>query len=81
MQEYYGQISKLESDLKQTIQYSLPIGKKNKIPLNNLIGNKLFISFDGKIECVACGQKLKKPLCRVIAILALLDYHKHQSVY
>ena len=60
MQEYYGQISKLESALKQTIQYSLPIGKKNKIPLNNLIGNKLFISFDGKIECVACGQKIKK---------------------
>ena len=60
MQEYYGQISKLESALKQTIQYSLPIGKKNKIPLNNLIGNKLFISFNGKIECVACGQKIKK---------------------
>jgi hypothetical protein len=59
MTTYYGQISKLISDLKEPIQYKLPIGE-DYVNLNHYIGRKITLTFEGKINCVACNKKIKK---------------------
>ncbi|MGB1315296.1 MAG: DUF2797 domain-containing protein [Chitinophagales bacterium] len=41
------------------IQYSLPIGE-NMLSINNLIGTKIQLIYEGLINCVVCGKKTKK---------------------
>lgn len=59
MSEYYGQISKLITKLKDPISYQLPIGNQ-KISLNKSINQKITLSFDGEIRCINCEKKIKK---------------------
>ena len=57
--QYFGQISKMVSSLENPIKYKLPIGDK-ALNLNNLIGLKIKISYEGKITCIACNKKINK---------------------
>ena len=54
-----GIIQKLNSSLKDEVQYSLPIGNEF-VKLNNLISKKIKISFNGDIFCIRCNNKIKK---------------------
>ena len=57
--EYIGQISKMSSELKNTILYHFNIGD-DSIEISNQLGKNIEISFDGDINCVECGVKIKK---------------------
>lgn len=59
MSELKGNLSKMVSRLGSVVEYSLPIGN-NMLELNNLIGTKLHLEYHGTINCIACGQKIKK---------------------
>tara|TARA_Y100000994_G_scaffold140616_1_gene115264 strand:- start:6053 stop:6853 length:801 start_codon:yes stop_codon:yes gene_type:complete len=59
MSKYYGQISKLITELTNPISYKLPIGN-NTIDMNGLINTDINLSFDGEIRCIACDNKIKK---------------------
>ena len=59
MSQYYGQISKLITELTNPISYKLPIGN-NTIDMNKLINKDISLSFDGEIRCIACDNKIKK---------------------
>jgi len=57
--KYYGQISKMESQLNNPILYKMNIGE-NQIELNKLINTKIKIRFDNKIKCIECNKTIKK---------------------
>ena len=54
-----GNLEKMEARLEGTVQYTLPVGE-GRVALNPLIGKSLRISFEGTINCTACGRKTKK---------------------
>ncbi|MFO7593844.1 MAG: DUF2797 domain-containing protein [Pseudomonadota bacterium] len=54
-----GNLKKMESSLESEVHYTLPVGEE-RLALNPLIGKSLQISFDGTINCIACGRKTKK---------------------
>ena len=55
----HGQISKMYTTLNNPIKYTLPIGEKT-IDINQLIGQKIHISYDGEIKCISCNKKIYK---------------------
>ena len=57
--QYFGQISKMVSSLANPIKYKLPIGVET-LNLNEQIGLKIKISYEGKITCIACNKKINK---------------------
>lgn len=54
-----GNILKMETELKDVVQYTLPIGKE-KLPMNPIIGKKISLKFDGVINCISTGEKVNK---------------------
>jgi len=56
---YTGKITKMNSSYNGVVNYNLPIGDQC-LKLNELIGQKICFSFDGLINCIKCGQKIKK---------------------
>lgn len=54
-----GSIKKLISEYHDPIQYFFAIGDQ-KIPLNDLIGYKLSLTFLNEIFCIQCARKTKK---------------------
>lgn len=54
-----GNIRKMRSELKDVVQYYLPIGAE-EVDMNALISHHLKLSFTGQINCVKCGRKTKK---------------------
>ena len=59
MSNFTGQISKLNSQLSEPIEYFLPIGDK-VIPINNYINCEFEINFTGDIFCINCNKKINK---------------------
>ena len=57
--QYFGQISKMVSSLEEPIKYQLPIGKA-LVNINDLLGVKIHIEYDGEIKCIACNKKIYK---------------------
>ena len=49
----------MSSKLTTPVSYSLPMGKES-IPLNDLIGQKIRLEFNGQINDIATGEKIKK---------------------
>lgn len=51
----------MESLLKegQPVEYQLPVGD-DRLPLNELMGKKLTLEYQGEINCCHCGRKTKK---------------------
>lgn len=56
--QYKGNIYKMQTKLASPVQYFLPIGE-NQVAMNDLIGNKIKMSFSGQINCISCGRKTK----------------------
>ncbi|MFW1676157.1 DUF2797 domain-containing protein [Pontibacter sp. JAM-7] len=54
-----GALQKMRSTLADSVQYSLPVGD-SEIPLNALLGQPIRLSYQGAINCTACGRKTKK---------------------
>lgn len=54
-----GNLHKMYTRLDEPIQYALQLGEDTVI-LNELLGQKIEIRFDGRINCVACGRATKK---------------------
>ncbi len=70
-----GLIEKMNTSLDMGIaQYRLPIGEK-MLNMNDLIGERISLNFDGKIYCSNCGKKTNKsysqgycfPCCQKLA--------------
>jgi len=56
---YTGNIQKMQTQLKDTVQYHLPIGNE-LVDMNALIGSEIKFSYAGGINCVSCNRKTKK---------------------
>lgn len=54
-----GSLSKMVSELQGTVVYQLPIGD-SLLPMNELIGKKITLDYQGAIHCCYCGRKTKK---------------------
>ncbi len=59
-----GNILKMRSTLgdaknNQPVQYQLPVGDE-LLPMNEHIGQTIKLTYNGEINCVACGRKTKK---------------------
>ncbi|WP_422410993.1 MULTISPECIES: DUF2797 domain-containing protein [unclassified Endozoicomonas] len=56
-----GALRKMESLLKegQPVEYQLPLGD-DRLPLNELMGKKLTLEYQGEINCCHCGRKTRK---------------------
>lgn len=59
-----GNILKMRSTLSdakndQPVQYQLPVGDE-LLPMNEFIGQTIKLTYNGEINCVACGRKTKK---------------------
>jgi hypothetical protein len=57
--KYSGNIQKLVTTLNEPVQYQLPIGN-DMVPMNNLIGSQITLTYSGEINCIACGRKSSK---------------------
>ncbi|MCF8465750.1 MAG: DUF2797 domain-containing protein [Flavobacteriales bacterium] len=57
--EYAGNLFKMPAEFGSPIQYSLILGD-DEIKMNNLLGSKISLNFEGKINCVSCGRPTKK---------------------
>ncbi len=54
-----GNILKMKSQLGEVVEYSLPIGN-DLLPMNQFLEKKLSLKFDGEINCIHSGKKIKK---------------------
>lgn len=54
-----GDLRKMVVTLTHPITYSLPVGDA-RVPLNELMGRDIKLSFTGDIHCVYCGRKIRK---------------------
>lgn len=57
--EFSGNIDKMETDARETVQYTLPLSD-HRIPLNALIGTPVTLQYLQQIHCVNCGKLIKK---------------------
>jgi hypothetical protein len=56
--ELEGNILKMRSEHESPVKYFLPIGDK-EILMNDMIGKKIGIHFNGRINCISCGKQTK----------------------
>jgi len=60
-----GNIRKMRTELNDEVQYTLPLydvlEEKEMVPLNEFVGQEIAIQFDGVINCVVTGKRIKKP--------------------
>jgi hypothetical protein len=54
-----GPLRKMRTELNSTVAYRLPVGDA-EIYLNDLIGTRVRLQFQGVITCVHCGRKTSK---------------------
>lgn len=54
-----GPLSKLQSRLGASVEYTLPLGEFG-LALNPLLGERLTLRFSGRIFCDACGRETRK---------------------
>ncbi len=59
MPEFIGNIKKMIVDNNKTVSYFLPIGNK-KESLNEFIGKRINIKFEGQINCIKCNSLVNK---------------------
>lgn len=56
--EYQGNIIKMRTELNDPVSYFLPIGNQ-EIGMNELLGQRIQMKFDGQINCISCGKRTK----------------------
>jgi hypothetical protein len=49
----------MKSVLESPVQYTLPVGDVD-LPVNERIGERMSLTFDGEIRCIHCDRKIKK---------------------
>jgi hypothetical protein len=54
-----GNILKMKTSHQDLVKYELPLSSQ-MIPLSDLVGRNIKLSFDGQINCIHTGQKIKK---------------------
>ncbi|MES2619393.1 MAG: DUF2797 domain-containing protein [Bacteroidota bacterium] len=54
-----GVLDKMKTSFINPVQYFLDLGN-DKIPVNELVGNKITLRWTGKIFCTVCGKKTSK---------------------
>ncbi len=54
-----GRLSKMAVAAGDPVQYTLKVGD-TRLPLNELIGSRIQIDFDGKIRCIHCDRTTSK---------------------
>jgi hypothetical protein len=54
-----GNLYKMKTQLADEVQYYLPMGEE-LVHLNQFIGKKIELVFEGQINCISCGLKTKK---------------------
>jgi len=57
--EMHGRILKMKTELKNPVQYHLPMDK-NFLAMNQWIGKYIQFRFNGEIYCLDCGKRTKK---------------------
>tara|TARA_B100001093_G_scaffold520111_1_gene612773 strand:+ start:12000 stop:12839 length:840 start_codon:yes stop_codon:yes gene_type:complete len=57
--EMHGRILKMKTELKNPVQYHLPMNEKF-LAMNQWIGKHIQFRFNGEIYCLDCGQRTKK---------------------
>lgn len=57
--QHTGNLFKMPTEFDSPIKYKLVLGE-DEILMNDLLGNKIAINFDGQINCVSCGRLTKK---------------------
>jgi hypothetical protein len=59
-----GNIRKMRATLEDVVQYELPLYNvlepSETVPMNDLIGSEIRISFNGDIHCTVTGKKIRK---------------------
>lgn len=55
---YEGNILKMHTRNENPVKYFLPVGKE-MIDMNVLIGGKIKMRFEGRINCISCEKKIK----------------------
>lgn len=53
-----GNISKMRTELGESVSYQLPIGDE-LVDMNSLIGKKISLNYLEQINCIHCGKKTK----------------------
>ena len=56
--QYSGNIRKMKTEVSAPVKYHLPVGDE-LINMNELIGQKIELKFNGQINCVSCGKQTK----------------------
>lgn len=59
METYRGHLAKMKTQNGERVQYHLPLDEL-RVPLNELLGRHLSLTFTGTIHCQNCGRKIKK---------------------
>lgn len=59
MDRFVGHLAKMKTHLGERVEYQLPLDDL-RVPLNELLGRSLKMTFDGVIHCQECGRKIKK---------------------
>ena len=54
-----GKLRKMKTELAEPVQYRLPLGESD-LPMNELLGQQLQLSYNGQINCIACDRKTSK---------------------
>ncbi|AMO57059.1 hypothetical protein EZMO1_3024 [Endozoicomonas montiporae CL-33] len=54
-----GNLKKMVSELQDSVVYHLPVGDQ-QVAMNELIGKKIVLDYQGEINCCHCGRKTKK---------------------
>ncbi|MBI3502337.1 MAG: DUF2797 domain-containing protein [Bacteroidetes bacterium] len=54
-----GRIYKMESQLAEQVIYHLPV-ENELIPMNELVGSTISLTFQNEIYCMECGEKTRK---------------------
>jgi len=54
-----GQLRELKHQYENPIQYYIQIDQE-KVHINPYVGNKIKLNFNGEINCIHCGRKIKK---------------------
>lgn len=57
--QFSGNLLKMPTQFSTPIQYTLILGE-DKILMNDLLGKKISIQFDGQINCISCGRLTQK---------------------
>lgn len=60
MTKYQGQLRKMTVVDSDPLQYYFSLGGNQPISVNTLLGQKITIRSNGKINCIACNREIKK---------------------